>query len=122
MKRLLPSLPLLVLAACAAQPRVYQPVASQSYAALGSEPFWLLNIGDDRIVLRTPEGERVWPRTMRSNAEGVRSWESGEIRVVARPGPCTAENERVYRDHVTVTLPGRQLVGCGGLPVRRGRR
>ena len=118
MTRLLLALPLLLLAACAAQPRVYQPVASQSYAALGSEPFWLLNIGDDRIVLRTPEGETSWPRTMRSNAEGVRSWESGEIRIVARPGPCTAQGERVYEDHVTVTLPGRQLAGCGGRLVR----
>jgi uncharacterized membrane protein len=118
MMRLLPALPALLLAACATQPRVYQPVASQSYAALGSEPFWLLNIGDDRIVLRTPEGESVWPRTMRTNVEGVRSWESGEIRVVARPGPCTAENERVYEDYVTVTVPGRQLTGCGGRLVR----
>ena len=115
------ALPALLLAACAAQPRVYQPVASQSYAALGSEPFWLLNIGDNRIVLRAPEGESVWPRTMRTNDEGVRSWESGEIRIVARPGPCTAASERVYDDHVTVTLPGRQLTGCGGRLVRPER-
>lgn len=121
MTRLLPALPVLLLAACATQPHVYQPVASQSYAALGSEPFWLLSIGDDRIVLRTPDGESVWPRTMRTNVEGVRSWESGEIRIVARPGPCTAENERAYADYVTVTLPGRQLAGCGGPLLARDR-
>jgi uncharacterized membrane protein len=121
MKRLPFALPFLLAAACATQPAVYQPVANPSYAALGSEPFWLLNIGGDRIVLRTPEGETVWPRTMRSNVEGVRSWESGELRIVARPGPCTASNERVYEDNVTITLPDRQLAGCGGRLIRPER-
>jgi len=111
----------LLLAGCASQPRVYQPVSDPVYSASGAEPFWLLNIGDQRIVLRTPDGERVWPRTLRTNEEGVRSWESGEIRIVARPGPCTAESGRVYEDLVTVTLPDRQLTGCGGRLLRPER-
>jgi uncharacterized membrane protein len=112
---------LLLAAGCASTQQPYAPVRDVAYSAIGAEPFWLLTIGDDRIVLRTPEGETSWPRPMRSNVDGVRTWESGEIRIIARPGPCGAPSERVYEDDVSITLPGRRLSGCGGRIVRARR-
>jgi uncharacterized membrane protein len=126
MKRLLPTLPLLLLAACAAGPQPYAPVRNVRYQALGAEPFWFLAIGDDRIVLRTSEGgEAIWPRTMPRMEGGTRIWQSGDgvqvITVEARPGPCETEGEEVYADHVRVRLSGRELEGCGGRLMRGAR-
>lgn len=126
MKRLLPALPVLLLAACATSPQPYAPVRDVRYQAMGAEPFWLLAIGDDRIVLRTSEGgEAVWPRTMPRMAGETRIWQSGDgvqvISIEARPGPCESEDGQVYADHVRVRLSGRELQGCGGRLVRGAR-
>lgn len=128
MTRFLLTLPALVLAtACATTGRApYAPVDNVRYQALGAEPFWLLAIGDDRIVLQTAnEGEASWPRTLPRSEGELRIWQSGEdesgILVEARPGPCAAANERVYEDNVTVRAGARTLTGCGGRLARRER-
>ncbi len=36
---------------CAANPEIYSPVGTVRYSALGADPFWMVTIGDDRIVL-----------------------------------------------------------------------
>ena len=122
-----PLLLLGLLAACAAAERPFAPVSDVAYSALGEQPFWMVTIGDDSIVLtlgkeegtagpalRNHRFERVLPRV----ADGVTRWESGEgvavIAVEARPGPCTAASGARYADRVTVSLSGRQLSGCGG--------
>ena len=119
-------LPLLVLAACETTPHVgpYAPVATVRYSAIGQEPFWLLTIGDDRIVLRQASengapNEAVWPRTLpRTTPDGFTLWQSGEgtqvIAIASRPGPCTGAGGRVYADEVRIRLSGRELRGCGG--------
>ena len=119
-------LPVALLAsACATAPRPYAPVQNVRYSALGHDPFWMVTIGDDRIVLRTArqdgdaEGaEAVFPRTLPRTVDGVRTWESGSgtvvIAVEARPGRCEGSGGRVYEDHVRVRLSGRELTGCGG--------
>ena len=62
MKRAL-LLALAVLAGCAETPRPYVPVSDVAYQAMGSQLFWFLVIGDDRIVLRTAQApETIWPR------------------------------------------------------------
>ena len=125
MTRFLPALPALALAACATSNTPYAPVDNVRYQAMGAEPFWLLVIGDDRIVLRTSEqGEdSVWPRTLPRTENGTRIWQSGEgvqvIAVEARPGPCETESEQVYADRVRIRLSGRELNGCGGRLLRR---
>jgi uncharacterized membrane protein len=102
------------------------------YAALGSEPFWMLAIGDDAIVLTLgPDtgarglNEVAFQRVLPREEGGVRRWESGEgtrvIGVEARPGPCRDRGGRIYEDKVTVTLSGRMLGGCGGRMIRGGR-
>ena len=120
MRQTLLMLPLLaMLGACETTPRPYNPVEDVRYSALGQDPFWLLTIGDDRIVLRTGEGgEVVWPRTLPRTWEGVTSWEAGEgtqvISVEARRGACRDSRGRVFEDEVRIRLSGRELNGCGG--------
>jgi uncharacterized membrane protein len=127
MKRMVPLLLLPLALGCAATPRPYAPVDNVRYSALGAEPFWLLNIGDDRIVLRRPDHpDTSWPRTLPRTENGVRIWLSGEegaaIRVEARPGPCGSESGQVHADHVVVRVAGAELAGCGGRLIEREQR
>lgn len=126
MKRLSPLI-LALLAGCSmASERPYNPVRDYQYGAFGHDPFWLVSIGDDKIVLTLgPAGGRAdgglssfaYPRVLPKTENGVRRWESGEgtqvITVEARPGPCTTGG-RTYADRTTVFLSGRTMTGCGG--------
>ncbi|HWH17392.1 MAG TPA: hypothetical protein VNT77_03515 [Allosphingosinicella sp.] len=134
MKQLLP-LALLALAGCATAAKApYAPVNEFRYGAISHDPFWLVSIGDDKIVLTLgPEGgradgglssyayRRVLPRTV----NGVRRWDSVDgtavISVEARKAPCSTGG-RSYQDRVKVYLSGRMMEGCGGreLAGRRG--
>ena len=113
-------LPGLLLAACASTPRPYAPVENVRYSAVGETPFWMLAIGDDRIVLRVAgaDGDAVWPRTLPRTQGGVTTWQSGDgtgvITVEARHAPCTNAAGRRFEDNVVVRLSGRELRGCGG--------
>jgi uncharacterized membrane protein len=133
MKQLLP-LALIALAGCASGQAPYSPVNDFQYGAIGHDPFWLVSIGDDRIVLTLgPAGGRAdgelssyaYPRALPRTVNGVRRWESGSgtqvIAVEARPGPCSTGG-RTYADHATVYLSGRMMSGCGGREVPAGRR
>lgn len=133
MNRLLLALPLLALTACATSQRPYAPVQDVRYQAIGHDPFWMVTIGDDRIVLRLGHDggaeadeydEIVFPRTLPRTVGDVRTWQSGEgtqvITVEARPGPC-GDHEHRYQDHVRVRLSGRELTGCGGRLLGRAR-
>lgn len=126
MKRHLLVLPLLTAGACESQrARVYSPVRTPVYQALGSEPFWSLAIGDDRIVLWSSlqDGERSWPRTLPRTTGEVRRWESGQgagaIVIEARPGPCETEGQEIFEDEVAVRVDGVALTGCGGRLIGR---
>jgi uncharacterized membrane protein len=117
----------LLAGACATRSREpYSPVRHVSYQAMGAEPFWVLTIGDDLIVLDAGLGAEgtegggpaTWPRTLPRTVDGVKTWGSGDgtsvIGIEARPGPCTTEGAEIYEDHVRVRLSGRELTGCGG--------
>jgi len=118
---------MIALAGCAGGGEtVLSPVQDFNYGALGRDPFWIVAIGDDRIVLTLGrEGGRadgklatyLYPRALPRETDGARHWESGTgtqvIAIKARPGPCAAGG-RTYPDRVTVTLSGRMLEGCGG--------
>lgn len=134
MKHLLP-LALIALAGCASGTQTpFSPVNDFQYGAISHDPFWLVSIGDDRIVLTMgPAGGRAdgelnsyeYPRVLPRTVNGVRRWESGQgtqvIAIEARPGPC-ATGGRTYEDHVKVYLSGRVMTGCGGreVPGRHG--
>jgi uncharacterized membrane protein len=134
--RLLLSLSLLALAGCATTSgeAPYSPVGEFQYGAMGHDPFWMVAIGSDQIVLTMgPPGGRAdgeltsasYPRVLPQEAGGVRRWESGEgtkvITIEATAAECTTGG-RQYPDRVTVKLSGRMLNGCGGeeLTERRG--
>jgi uncharacterized membrane protein len=123
------------LTACAA-PTALEPNDSLGrfdYGAISHDPFWMVAIGGDAVVLTMgPEGgaadgeltSAAYPRAAPSERDGVRRWESGEgtavIAVEARPGPCTTGG-RSYPDQVKVYLSGRMLEGCGGQEIVQGR-
>ena len=122
---------LVLLGGCSAAERPFNPVSDVEYSALGQDPFWMVSIGDDRIVLSlAAEGtdrlrSHPYPRTLPRVLGEVTRWESGEgtdvIAIEARAAPCPGSRGIIYRDQVTVSLSGRQLSGCGGPILRRGR-
>ena len=117
-----------LLAACQTASQPYAPVDNVRYSAIGADPFWMVTIGDDRIVLRLGhEGREVrdisYPRTLPIVDGNVTRWQSGDgtqvITITARraPTPCELDGRR-YADVVRVTLSGRMLDGCGGRLLR----
>ena len=121
--------PLLLAAGCA-QTQPYAPVRQPHYTAIGAEPFWLLTVGAERIVLsfgRERGGVRgmTYRRTDTRLDDGVRRWEGGEgtavIAVEAWRRPCRGAGGATYEDVVRVRLSGRELNGCGGKLLDRGR-
>ena len=123
-----------LLAGCASSQAPYNPARDVRYSALGQDPFWMVTIGDDRIVLTFGPGEggkgklsghsyrRVLPRTV----DGVKSWESADgtavIMVEARREDCIGSRGAVFEDRVRVRLSGRELHGCGGRRLEGRRR
>jgi uncharacterized membrane protein len=106
--------PLLSLAASAASAQ------GERYSAGGSEPFWSLDIGGGRIVVRTGQGEgdHVFPATRDRRVSGGRLWRSSSrtetVRVEARRRDCVDEGNTTYEHEVRVRLPEIELSGCGG--------
>ena len=119
--------PLLFASACAGQADgPLNLVPGPVYEAHGSEPFWSLTIGGDRIVLSTGQeelGELVWSRTLPRTVNGVRMWQAGEgeraVSIEARPAPCATEAQEIYADEVVVRYAGIEFTGCGGRLIGR---
>jgi uncharacterized membrane protein len=122
----------LLLAAACAQPQPYAPVRDAHYTAIGAEPFWLVTVGSERIILsfgRERGGVRgmTYRRAGTRLEGGVRRWEGGDgtavIGVEAWSRPCRGAGGAMYEDVVRVRLSGRELNGCGGRLVggERGR-
>jgi uncharacterized membrane protein len=124
---------LLLLAGCAASQAPYSPARDVSYSAIGEDPFWMVTIGDDKIVLTFGPGERgsrkleghTYRRVLPRMVDGVKSWESADgtavIMVEARREDCTGSRGAVFEDRVRVRLSGRELHGCGGRRIEGGR-
>lgn len=107
----------LPLAACAT---VAGP-GSQSYRAIGTEPFWALEIGPREMVFTE------------ANAPGVRIVQptpkpiigvAGEIYRTPRIGVNVVHDhcsdgmsDRVYPDRIQLRIDGRSFEGCGGTPL-----
>jgi uncharacterized membrane protein len=122
-------LPLLLAAGCA-RTQPYAPVREPHYTAIGAEPFWLLTVGAERIVLsfgreRGGVGGMTYRRTGAALDKSVRRWEGGDgtavIGVEAWNRPCRGAGGAMYEDVVRVRLSGRELNGCGGRMLARGR-
>jgi len=125
----------LALGGCAsAGEQVYAPVKNMEYGAISHDPFWLVSVGDDRIVLTAgpaggaADGELnsyAYPRVRPTYVNGVRRWVSGTgtsvLAMEARQGPCSTGGRR-YADRVKISVSGRTMTGCGGREVAAGRR
>lgn len=122
----------LLAGGCAADPPPFAPVANVVYSAVGADPFWMVTIGDDRIVLTLgPAGRgktlvsHDYPRVLPRQDNDTTIWQSGEgtdvISIEARKEICEAGGRR-FEDQVRVTLSGRMLQGCGGRLLAGGRR
>mgnify|MGYP002716619073 CR=1 FL=1 len=105
--------------------------ADSAYAARGNEPGWSLEIAQDRITLVTDYGAAriTVPRPAEQTVPGGRRYdaatEAHRLRVAIDARTCADTMSGMpYPDHVTVTIDGRNLTGCGGDPATllQGRR
>ena len=117
---------LLAAAALAGCTPVAKPTPEPPYRALGTEPFWALEIGAREMVFTE------------ANAPGVRIVQptpkpiigiAGEIYQTPRIHAnlvhmrCSdGMSDRVYPDRVQVDVDGRRFEGCGGTPLTGGAR
>ena len=117
---------LLAAAALAGCTPVPKPAPAAPYRALGTEPFWALEIGPREMVFTE------------ANAPGVRIVQptpkpiigiAGEIyqtrRILANLVHMRCSDgmsDRVYPDRVQVDVDGRRFEGCGGTPVGEAGR
>ncbi len=111
-------LPLLVLAACAAEEEEPVVGAPQTeYSALGQEPGWALRIDRDRIAYTGDYGDTritVARPAAVPTTTGTR-YQTSRITVDIMPGRCNdAMSGRGFEDSVTVFAAGRTVRGCGG--------
>jgi uncharacterized membrane protein len=127
------ALALSVLLAGCATAGPYAPVRETRFAALGQQPFWMVTIGDDRIVFRSAaeaagvdrRDERVFPRTLPRTVGGVVTWHSqagtDTITIESSPGPCANGRSQQFERRVTVRMNETVFSGCGGPPVADAR-
>lgn len=117
----------LSLAACTAYPPAgpfpSEPAppnapASQPYRALGTEPFWSLDIGAREMVFNEANANGVvivqpTPRPIIGFAGEI--YQTPRINVNIVHARCSdGMSDRVYPDKVQVTVDGRRFEGCGG--------
>lgn len=138
MTRAVPLLLLLLAAGgCAGTAsRPFDPVRDVQYSAIGSEPFWTMSIGAERIVLalgadRSRGGDGLarfdFPRVLPRTVDGVRRWETEangrNLVVESRSGPCRngGRGGLAFEDEVRILFDGLTLTGCGGRQLT-GRR
>lgn len=120
--------PLLGFAALALSGCVVVPVPvpasgqpSGTYKALGTEPFWALEIGPREMVFTEANAPGV--RIVQATPQPI-SGTAGEIYQTARinvnvaHGRCSdGMSDRVYPDKVQIRVDGRAFEGCGGEPI-----
>ena len=119
------ALPLLALSLTACDPymqgppQAYPPPtypAEATYRAIGTEPFWDLEIGRDMVFTdRGNDNFRVVQRTPQP-IHGVAGeiYQTPRLNVNIVHGRCSdGMSDRTYPDSVTVRVDGREFRGCG---------
>ena len=98
------------------QPAPY-PDTQASYRAIGTEPFWDLEIGRDLVFTDRGNNVRVvqaTPRPIIGFAGEIYQTQRLNVNIVH--SRCSdGMSDRVYPDKVQVTVDGRRFEGCGGL-------
>lgn len=128
MKTLLLTAAALALSACAAYPPAGpysgEPApppgapAAGTYRALGTEPFWSLDIGPKEIVFNeanAPGRPVVQPTPRPIIGFAGEIYQTPRINVNIVHSRCSdGMSDRVYPDRVQLTVDGRRFEGCGG--------
>lgn len=110
--------PLLALTACTpmAAPDTPPPAAgSPRYGAIGTEPFWSVDLAGDRLLYSDAEGRRidVPAPPARPSFNGER-YVTDRLTLDITHTPCSdGMSDRRYPDTVLVIADGRELKGCG---------
>jgi uncharacterized membrane protein len=93
-----------------------QPSEPTAYIALGTEPFWNLEIAGGMLNFNRPDAPRIAGPYRGPTQDGAaRVYRSPRISVRISPGPCSdGMSDRRYPDHVELTVDGRNFTGCGG--------
>lgn len=107
----------LLLAGCATM-SVPGGGTTESYRALGTEPFWSVNVDRGRMAYSTPDGN--FSDTLESAEEtgNGRIYRGRRITLQTSLQACSdGMSDRRYRDTVRATVDGRRLDGCGGPPL-----
>lgn len=103
----------LVLAACSTIP---QAANSSQYKALGTEPFWSLEIRDNRMIF-SRAGEKDITVTGVESRPSINGWRHVSKTITADISftPCSdGMSDRTYKDTVTVMVGKDSYSGCGG--------
>mgnify|MGYP000924652453 CR=1 FL=1 len=90
--------------------------SGDAYFALGTEPFWNVEITSGRIVFHDANGKRVAVANpgARPSFNGER-YVTDRLTVDVTHVPCAdGMSDRRYADSVMVMVDGRELRGCGG--------
>lgn len=104
------TLPLL-LAGCA----TVAPPTGERYRAVGTEPFWSVNIDGGRIAYSTPDGNFTDTLLSARETGDGRIYRSRRITLQTSLEECSdGMSDRRYRDTVRATVDGNRLEGCGG--------
>lgn len=105
------------LAACATMPTG----ETESYRALGTEPFWSVTIANGRMTYRTPDGGFSVAAPRGRETGSGRSWETGRIKLYMWHQQCSdGMSDNDYPQTVRAVVDGQTLRGCGGAPVPGG--
>lgn len=96
------------------------PPAAQNYKAQGNEPGWTLEISPTEMDYKGDYGETL----LRVRHSGPRQqsgktvYDSPRLRVTIEQSGCAdSMADRQYSDKVTIMADGKQVTGCGGLPI-----
>lgn len=107
----------LALSACASG-----TAAGQPYSALGTEPFWSVEIDGGRITYETPDGGFSVPAPPPTVTAEGRRYETPRITLDVTPWVCTdGMSDNLYADTVTAVVDGTTLYGCGGGTIPQDR-
>lgn len=106
----------LALTACATTAAPPATGDGAAYMALGTEPFWSLEITSGRLAWHNADGQRIAVANpgARPSFNGER-YVSPRLTVDITHSACSdGMSERRYRDTVLVEADGQHLRGCGG--------
>ena len=122
--------PTILLAAALLAPALLAPAPVEAqwtgkpYRAVGTEPFWSVDIARRTITYRPIDGRPVTvakPRAIEGR-NGTTYRAKGMTIAITHVRCSDGMSDHTYADTVKVTIGRRQLSGCGGGVIARGGR